>query len=256
MTTIQQIFDFIDSFAPFDTALPDDNPGLLVGGGRQQVTGIAVVLDITAQSIDQAIRQNCNLIISHHPVIFRPLCHINAGSIPHSLIRNGLNAICAHTNLDAAAGGVNDALAAALGLSEIESLSDPKTPGKPPIARVGTLPSPMNSEQLAQYAKAKLGTAAVRFTEGGKPVTRVAVCGGAGTDLIHPAIDGGAQALITGDVRHHEFLEARHNGFTLIDAGHFETEVVVVKPLCEQLKARFPELPVVVIAESPAARTV
>jgi len=256
MTTIQQVFDFIDSFAPFDTALSDDNPGLLVGGGNHPVTGIAVALDITGHCIDRAIRQNCNLIVSHHPVIFRPLKNIGAWSLPYLLVRGGLSAICAHTNLDAATGGVNDALAAALGLSEIDSLADPKTPGKPPIARVGNLPVSMSGTELARYTKTKLGTAAVRFTEGGKTITRVAVCGGAGIDLMNPAMDGGAQALITGDVRHHEFLEARHNGFTLIDAGHFETEVVVVRPLCERLKARFPEIPVEVIEASPAARTV
>lgn len=119
MITVEDIFTYIDSFAPFGSALKWDNSGLLIGDKKAKLTNVLVTLDITNQTIEEAIRKNVNLIISHHPVIFHPLQSILADSPAYKLVQNGIHAICAHTNLDMAQNGVNDVLIETLGLEKL-----------------------------------------------------------------------------------------------------------------------------------------
>jgi len=247
---ISEIYHCIDAFAPFNTALDWDNTGLLVGGMGDEVTGVLLALDITAKTVETAVAAGCNLIISHHPVIFSPLSHLQRDSLPYLLAQNGIAALCAHTNLDAANGGVNDALSAALGLLAVTPLPDPNTPGKPPTARLGKLAAPMTAQELAACVKAQLGAAAVRFSPVAGEISTVAVCGGGCADFWREAAGAGAQALITGDGKHHQFLDAAGAGFCLVDAGHFDTEVVVIPVLHARLKAAFPELKLKIFKES------
>ena len=247
--TVGDIYKAIDAFAPFATALPFDNAGLLVGSPDAEVTGVAFALDMTCELIDWAHEHGCNLVVSHHPVIFKPVGRVGSDHPVYRLARYEMSAICAHTNLDCAPGGVNDVLAEALGLHEIRPLADPEYPGYPPMARVGALPREMSAQALAGHVRDALGVAAVGYADGGEPIRTVALCGGAGADLLLPAAEAGAQALVTADVRHHELLDAMALGVTLIDAGHFATETVVMAPLCKRLSEQFPQAPMHLFAQ-------
>lgn len=245
------ILEFIDSFAPFNTALPFDNAGLLVGDGQREINKIGAVLDVTAQAVEYAVQNGIDLIVSHHPVIFNPLKRLQTDSVPYLLAKHDIAVISAHTNLDAARGGVNDALAKALELENIAPLAENDGGDFPPMGRTGTLKRPMSDRDFAKFVAEKLSTKA-KAVLSGKEIAKVALCGGAGEDFIDPALKAGADALVTADVKHHNLLLARSLGLCLIDAGHFETENVVVPILAEKLAA-FSAAETVIIPQFPPA---
>ena len=244
MTTVQQILSFIDQWAPFHTQLPYDNSGLLVGDGQAAVTGITVALDITRQTVLFADEHKDNLIVSHHPVIFHPLKTIHQGSPVWELAHRGIHALCAHTNLDAASGGVSDHLAQLLTLQVTGTIADPEFPAQPPTARIGKLPQALSCDQFAAFVQQTLSCGGLRYTSIGRPIQTVAVCGGAGGDFLLPAQQAGADVLVTGDIRHHEWLLAQEYNMMLIDAGHFATEYPIVAVLARRLQETFPTVPV------------
>lgn len=241
MIIIQDIYDFIDDFAPFSTQLDFDNAGLQIGHLKNGVTGVTVCLDVTQEAVAYAAQQECELIISHHPLIFHPLRTISSKSTEYLLCRLGISLISAHTNLDAASGGINDQLCDLLGLAEVRPL---KAGAEDAVAmmRLGVLPQITTEQKLAQQVQAVLGSGVVRFTETKKPIDTVAVCTGAGGEYWEAAQKAGAQALITGEARHHELLGAQQADFCLMEAGHYATENIMVKKLSEMLSARFRDL--------------
>ncbi len=232
--TVKDIYEYINGIAPFENQCAWDNSGLLVGCKENEVKKIGVVLDITPDAVKFAAENGIDLIISHHPVIFRAVKHFLEGDIPFTLAKNGISAICAHTSLDIAKGGVNDALAAALGF---ENISDFAECGELSMIRVAEIDE-TDGESLAKHAAEKL-SAGVRLADSGKRIRKVALCGGAGGDFIADVASSGCDAYITGDISHHEFLCALEMGLTLIAAGHFETENPVVDVLAEKLKNNF-----------------
>lgn len=236
---VSDVYNFINEIAPFNKALEYDNTGLLVGDLNSNVNKIGVCLDITGQVVEQAITLNCNLIISHHPIIFTPLKSLLSDSIVYKLAENNISAICAHTNLDSAKDGVNDCLCNALEIRVTESIADPKYENYPPIARLGTLAKEMNPQEFAAFVKEKLNCPDVRFCSKGKSIKKVAVCGGASSELLSEVYQKGADAFITSEVKHHEWLIANNLDLTVIDAGHFSTEYVVVDSLCQKIKDKF-----------------
>lgn len=255
MTLVKNIFEFIDRFAPFCTAMDFDNAGLLVGSGENEVKKIGVVLDITPDAVEYAAQQNIDLIISHHPVIFSPLKKLKSDGVPYLLAKNNMSAICAHTNLDCARGGVNDVLAHRLELYDITSFSDGEFPHLPPIGRVGTLPRPMDCREFAAYVKEKLHTDGVEYVEGKNIINRVAVCGGSGGSMLCDVLKTDADAYVTGEAKHHELLYAKNEDFTLVVAGHFETENPVEAELAKFISLEFPNVEVFVIPQnSPVKR--
>ena len=131
MCTVGDIYNYIDKFAPFKSCAEWDNVGLLVGDRSKTVKRAAIALDITPHNVMQAAESGCNLIISHHPVIFHPIKSLNSYSAPYLLAKHGISAICAHTNLDAAAGGVNDVLANIIGLRDVRPIYSKKTKAWP-----------------------------------------------------------------------------------------------------------------------------
>lgn len=233
--TVSEIFDILNSLAPFDTAMEFDNAGLLVGDPHKEVIKIGIVLDITDNAVEYAIQNDIDLIISHHPVIFNPIKSLLSDSIPYKLAANGICAISAHTNLDAANGGVNDALTDTLGLIDVSPLADPKSPNTPPMARIGQLSHELTSHEFANMVAEILNTTA-KTVVCQNTIKTVAVCGGAGDDFIIPAVKNGADALVTADVKHHNLLLAQKIGLCLVDAGHFETENVIVPVLREKIE--------------------
>ena len=237
MTTVQDIVRFLDSIAPFDTQESWDNSGLLVGSAAQEVTVAALALDITTETAAMAKQAGAQVLISHHPVIFYPIKRVPASDPVYALAAAGLTAVCAHTNLDAAQGGVNDCLAQLLGLENVETLP---TPSGGSILRRGTLPKELNAREFGVLVSEKLGSPAA-VADGGRPIRTVAVCGGAGGEFAEEVADL-ADALVTGEAKHHQYLLARQLGLTLVTAGHFETENPVIAPLAERLRRAFPNV--------------
>lgn len=249
MATVADIYKLIDKIAPFNTRFPFDNVGILVGDANKQIRRIGVCLDITRDVVKRAAENECDLIISHHPVIFNKLSSVTAESVPYMLIRNDIAAICAHTNLDCAKGGVNDRLAITLGLESCEKLVDNEYPDTAPIARIGDVEE-IAPFDFVQFVKTQLNCEGIRYIEGSKKIRKVCVYGGAGNEFILQAKASGADAFVTSEIKHHQWLLAKDLDITVIDAGHFSTENVVVKPLALLLKDKL-DCDVRIISQTP-----
>lgn len=240
-TTVGQIYDLIDSFAPFSGQQSYDNSGLVVGSRDSEVLRALTALDITNDVVREAAEKRCQLIISHHPVIFRPLKKLDPREPAVALAAKGIAAICAHTSFDSAEGGMNDLLAQRLGLKVIEPLAYEE--GKP-MGYVCVLPFESSASHLAEVCKKKLGCEVIRMTKAGGSVKRAAICSGSGASLISEAIAKGCDALITGDCKHSAFIEAVNSNFCLIDAGHYHTENIFHEFIAQKLTEEFPTLTV------------
>ncbi len=232
--TVKNIYDFIDSIAPFEKQCEWDNSGLLIGNPCREISKIGVVLDITADAVKYAAERGIELIVSHHPVIFRPVKSFLEGDVSYMLAANGISAICAHTSLDCASGGVNDVLAETLGFKNPVPLTDS---GETAMIRKVVIDE-TEADALAMLVADRLSTG-VQLADCGKTIDTVALCGGAGGDFIHAVAESGCDAYITGEAKHHEFLAAYELGVTLIAAGHFETENPVVAVLANRIKENF-----------------
>lgn len=249
MATVKEIYRYLDGLAPFHLQMDFDNAGFLVGRGDRQVTTILVALDITEAVVAEAAELGAELIVAHHPVIFHPLRSLTDnspdGRIILTMAEHGIAAICAHTNLDAVAGGVNDMLAQRLGLSGIEQLKqDGVDPAGRPygIGRVGSASgTPMYAPAFASFVKEMLGANGVRYVDARRPVRRVAVGGGACADMMVDAIALGCDTFVTSDVKYNGFLDAGALGINLIDAGHFPTENVICPVLVKWLESELPK---------------
>ncbi len=233
--TVQQVLTLMQRIAPPELACSWDNVGLLVDAGRP-VEGILTALDITPAVVREATEKGCALIVAHHPVIFDPLKSIAAGDVPALLLRSGISAICMHTNLDAADGGVNDTLAALLGLGETTSFAEG-------CGRIGTLAAPTTAAALAAHCSKTLHTRC-KYVEAGRPITRLAEVSGAGGSFLQEAIGLGADCLVTGEAAHHIALLAKQKGVGLVVAGHWGTERPVALALARRLAEALPTLPV------------
>ena len=237
MAKVKDFYGYLNSIAPFETQEDWDNSGMLVGDMDAEVKKVAVVLDITHEEIKKAKAIGADLIISHHPVIFNPIKSVTKGSVPYELVASSINALCCHTPLDIADGGTNDSLAKLLGI-EVPRTEDP-------ILRLGTV-EPTTAENLAGKIAKTLNTK-VRYADAGRKIEKIAICTGAGCSLIEAA--GEIDAFITGDASHHNFLDCIQAGITLIAAGHYETEIVVVPVLVKKLQAQFPDIEIIDIKQ-------
>lgn len=237
MAKVKDFYGYLNSIAPFETQEDWDNSGMLVGDMNAEVKKAAVVLDITHEEIKKAKAIGADLIISHHPVIFNPIKSVTKGSMPYELVASSINALCCHTPLDIADGGTNDSLAKLLGINV--------TRADDPILRLGTV-EPTTAQELAGKIANTLNTK-VRYADAGKTIKKIAICTGAGCSLIEAA--GEIDAFITGDASHHNFLDCVQAGITLIAAGHYETEIIVVPVLVKKLQAQFPDIEIIDIKQ-------
>ena len=242
MTTVADILAFLDTLAPRSLKMDWDNCGLLCGRPGREVRRILVALDPFDTVIDEAIRVKADLLVTHHPLIFRNgLMAVNedteAGRCALKLVENGIAAINAHTNLDIAPGGINDVLAQTLGLNGIETI------GEEGLLRRGTVPSQPLPQFLA-HVKQALGCDGLRYVDGGRPVATVAVGGGACADEMEEALAAGCNTFVTSDVKYNQFRTAFQLGLNLIDAGHFHTENPAMPVLRDKLQAAFPDVEV------------
>jgi len=240
MTRVIDIYHAIDEIAPFESAMDFDNVGILVGDREAEVNRALIALDITPAVAREAKEKNCNLIISHHPVIFDPLHTVSSDSVPYLLAQSGIHAICAHTNLDMCPSfGVNIALSKILGLSAV---SGELEYGTGYILFSGSLPQVLQPEEFIAYVKKQLFLRAVRACMGDGSVSRVFFCTGSGGEYVQEALRRGADAYITGEMKHHEELYAAMSGMTVISAGHYETEKIFDSLLLEYLKRTVPNV--------------
>ncbi len=219
---LKEITAFLERRAPLETAEEWDNSGLQIGGFNQEIKNVLISLDFTDEVLDSAIKNNCELIITHHPVIFKPLYQITDKNIIKAL-KNDISIYSAHTNLDIAENGVNDALASALGLTKVKSDG---------ILRYGELDKDMSLDEFISYLKEKLNVSFLRVSKFNRKIRKVGVVGGSGGDFLNLAIEAGCDAFVTGEASYHLAETATKNDIMLVSAGHYETEVFI----CEQLK--------------------
>ena len=251
MATVADILTFVESLAPEYMKESWDNVGLLCGHRDRQVKKVLVALDPFSNVIDDAVSMGADLLVTHHPLIFRDqLMAVNDGTQTGrcllTLIEHGIAAINAHTNLDQAPGGVNDVLAATLGLENIQVLKPEgqDEQGRPwGLLRRGTVQE-QPVETFLATVKERLGCPGLRYVSAGKPVCQVAVGGGACAGEMDQAVEAGCDTFVTSDVRYNQFRTAFELGLNLIDAGHFHTENPAMAPLARAIGEAFPEIEV------------
>lgn len=229
--TALEVYEFLDEKFPFNTALQYDNPGLLVGDENAKVTGVITCLDCSDEAISKAVEIGANLMVTHHPLIFKPLSSVTADSLVYRLIRNGISLISAHTNLDVGDGGVNDSLCEIIGLVNVEKIYDDEGYA----FRMGELKEPMDSDSLAALLSKRLNLR-VKYVGESSFIKKVAVSSGSCGDLLEVVLKTEADAFVTADVKHKDFCRAHNEGFTLFDGGHFNTEDVVISPVSKLLE--------------------
>lgn len=249
--TIQEIYDILDAFAPFSLQESYDKSGLPVGSPQQEVRRVLLTLDITVPVVREAAAKRADLILSHHPVIWDPLRSISPAHPAWHLVRHEIGAVCAHTNLDIADGGLNDYIGGMM------ANAIPMKPDWQPLAvlsggrtlgRTAELAEQRDAKSLAERLQEVFRCRALRYYEGqnAQQIKKIAWCSGSGGDFIPEAIAAGADALITGDCKHSVWTDAQNRGFTLFDCGHFETEIPAVKLFAKILRDAAPELETVI----------
>lgn len=237
---VGQIFDYIDSFAPFSAQEPWDNSGLQVGEREKEVHRILFALDATADLVKEAVEKSCDLIVTHHPFLFVPQKQFTEESPAYLAAKHQIAVISAHTSYDCAAGGVCDILAETVGLQNVRA-SDCGA------FRLGEI----RTQSAVRFASAVRHAlkATVSVTLPQKAVHCVAVCGGAGADFIAAAKQQGADLFLTGEAKHHALLDANALDISVVCAGHFETELPAVQALCTRLQSEFPNIECMVSAQ-------
>ncbi len=229
--TVQTIFDLINTVAPFDTQMEWDNSGLLVGSPSQEVTVILFALDVTEPVIDEAAALGAQLIVTHHPLMFDAIHTLTDGTyegrLIRRLVRENISLIAAHTNLDQAAGGINDTLAALCGLVEVSGDG---------FFRSGFLPEPMTVRGFADQLGENLETTVRILAPEDRIIRRIGLCSGGGSDEWQRAADAGCDAFVSGEIRHHHALAMADAGIAAFECGHFATEEPGLAALAEALQ--------------------
>lgn len=249
MATVADILAFLDTLAPPDWKEDWDNVGLNCGHLSREAHTLLVALDPFEEACREAKEIGAELLVTHHALLWNPgflTDQDQQGRNALFLIENGIACINAHTNLDFAPGGVNDALAAKLGLADVQVIQ-PKgvdDKGRPwGLLRRGTVEQ-QGLDRFLATVKECLGCPGLRYVNSGKPVRQVAVGGGACASEIVEAVRAGCDTFVTADVKYNQFWDAWNLGLNLIDAGHFYTENPVCAVLAEKLTAAFPEISV------------
>lgn len=270
MNTVSMITEKLEQLAPKAAACDWDNPGLLVGRSDREVSRIYVALDASCAVVDAAIDAGCDLIVTHHPIIFRGVKSINDQSALGlkllDLIRNDVSVFSMHTNFDSCPGGMADIVCAALGLRktglmeptgflpkdtqngaaeglqlrvvETERAVNPDAYG---IGFTAELPELLSAAELAARVKACFGLPFVQYYDAGMPIRRIACCPGSGRGELKEVLSLGVDAFLSGDMGHHEGLDLCEEGISLLDAGHYGLEHIFVHYIAGFLRTQFPE---------------
>ena len=230
--TVRELFGILNERIPRALSCDWDNDGLMCApDSTREVGRVLIALDITGEVVDKAINEGYDLVISHHPLIFKGVKSLTEDSYISAklidLIKAGVSAMSFHTRLDAVDGGVNDLLAEKLGVKNTTPFGIDATP----IGRIGTLDEPMSLCDFATLVKKVLGAPDVAYADAGKKVEKVALLGGAGEDDIAAALFAGADTYVSGELGYHRLTDAPDGEINLIEAGHFYTEY----PVCERI---------------------
>jgi len=240
---LKDLLSVVGEIADPGLAEPWDNVGLMVGDPGQSVTGVLVALDPAEDVMEEAQEKSCNVLLTHHPLIFKPLKSLVLNRYPGNLLakamKDGIAVIGCHTNLDKVSGGVNDALAETIGLVNSRVLEQGSGESATGFGRIGSLANAVSFEDFCQGLIQALQLPVLKFA-GVSPdsIDCVAVCGGSGSELAEKAKEAGAQVYITGEVKHSTARWAEDAGYCVIDAGHFATENLVVKGLAALVRSR------------------
>jgi len=243
--TLKDMLDILEKAAPSHIAEEWDNPGLQVGHLSHKIEKIFISLDPTPEAVKEASLRNAQLLLTHHPLFFKPLLCLNRevypGNVIYAAFKKGISIVAAHTNLDMTQGGINDILADLFNLQNMEMLK--KRAGlmmdDAGLGRIGNLPEAVTLAAMVKGVKRVLGVERVRVLGKKKTqISRVAIVGGAGGGMVSVAFEKGADLLVTGEIRHHEALEAKTLGLSLIDGGHFHTEKTALAIFADHLKKK------------------
>ena len=238
MIKASDIYNYLDSYAPVKDQLGYDNAGFLFGSRNTEEKRVLLSLDATTEVIKEAAEFGAELIITHHPVIFKSVKCVfpedTTGKKIYELADKKLCVISMHTNLDAAPGGVNDSLIKKLGAEEYF------TPESAPFKRIGNLNEEKTLHEYIKFVKSSLHSNGLRYYDAGRPVKKIGCIGGAGDEGLTDAYNLGCDTYVTADIRYHVFLDAKELGMNLIDADHFCTENPVMHDLKMLLDKQFP----------------
>ena len=238
---VKDIIAVVEEFAPLSIQEGWDNSGLCVGSPEDEVTSALFALDCTEQLVNEAVACGADMIITHHPLIFSGLKKISpqdqVGAAVIKAIKNGIAIYAAHTNADKVIAGVSGAMAAKLGLTDVQILDeDGDGTG---LGVVGDLSQPLTADEAVALVKEKFG---LKMLKASRPsdglISRVAMCGGSGGSLIGAARRSGAQLYISGDISYHNFFTPE--GFMIMDIGHYESEIEIVNILFSLIMKKFP----------------
>lgn len=248
MTTVKNIYDYINSIAPFDSQEEWDNSGHLIGNFRGEVKKCVMALDATKEVCLFARDIKADLVLTHHPIIFGGISCVKADSAVYILANSGISALCAHTNFDFAAGGINDNLAELLELKNARHIEGS-------FIVVGELDYDMSIDDFAEYVSDKLDCHGIRFTKTDKLIKTVALGGGACEEETQIAMQN-ADCFLTGDMKYHKMLDASEEGFAVISAGHFETENKAFLILKDKLEKLFTDVEFIIAPYENPIQTV
>ena len=241
----REIMDVIERTYPKHAALEWDNVGLLVGRAEKEVKRIYVALDATDEVIDAAIKKGVDMLITHHPLIFSPLKRITdeefIGNRVVKLLQHDISYYAMHTNYDVL--GMAELSGKILGLHEDDVFEVTDVEAHVGIGRIGTLDCDMTLEECCKLVKDAFNLEAVTlFGDKSAIVSRVAISPGSGKKMTGIAIEKGAQVLITGDIDHHEGIDAVSQGLAVIDAGHYGLEHIFVEDIAKYLQNNLKEV--------------
>lgn len=234
MTTVKDIYNYIDNAAPFSTQEEWDNAGLLVGCADDCVTKAVMALDVAKDVVSLAAEAGAQLIISHHPIIFNPVKRLMKSSALYKCAQYGISVISAHTNFDLAPLGINTNLCKRLSLKNVKPIDGT-------FIVTGELDKEMQASDFARFAAETLQVSGLRYTDSEKPIRTVAIGGGACEEYLPQAMQL-ADCFLTGDMKYHVMLEAAEEGFCVISAGHYETESESFLMLRDQISKAFPDV--------------
>lgn len=249
MTQVHQICDYLDQLAPRELAESWDNTGLLVGDPAAPVERVMTCLTITPESTVEAVESQAQLIVTHHPLPFRPLARITtestAGHLLWQLIRAGIAVYSAHTRFDSTGSGINQQIGKRLGLQDLRPLAPLVGQTAVGAGRIGEFSTPLTLRSFAGVLKSQFGLAALEVAGSLEAfVRRVAIACGSGGSLLEPACHAGCDTFLTGEANFHTALECRARGVILVLLGHYASERFAMEGLAAQLASAFPQLTV------------
>ena len=242
---VKDIAAVIEAFAPLDLQEGYDNAGLQIGDPEMHVSGVLLCLDVTPEVIMEARRRQCNMVVSHHPLLFHGLKHITGATPTERIViealRGDLAIYSAHTNLDCAQEGVSYEIAHCLGMTGLKVLE--AKPGDPHhgLGVIGDI-RPTPTLEFLRHVKSLFAVSPLRYSACSPQIVirKVAVCGGSGASLVKEAIEQGADALLTGDIKYHDFTGYSHR-LLLADIGHYESELGSRKIFSRVIREAFPD---------------